>query len=411
MSENKQIHKMTLSDMRDFLANYDGPEVNIMEVCGSHTAAISKNGIRGMLSEKIHLISGPGCPVCVTPTAYVDKLIELALASNTCVVTFGDMLRVPGSQYSLSEVQGMGGRAIMVYSPMDIFALAEKEPETTFVFAALGFETTTPVYALLLEEVIERNIENVKLLTALKTMPGVIEYLCENGASIQGYLAPGHVAAVTGSNLFKPLAEKYQIPFAVSGFEGEEILEALCGIVQAYEESQKEDADIEELQKGGIFSISESSEEKKECIKDAEMLLSESDVASKVSLGECSNIKTAGVVMNFYPSVVSAEGNIKAQQLVEKYFQKTDAAWRGMGIVAGTGMELRPEYEKYDAGSKALVEDNKRNKACCCDQILMGKMQPQQCPLFGKVCKPLTPQGACMVSEEGSCHSAFGAFS
>lgn len=355
-----KTEKMLLAEMRDFLANYDGPEMNIMEVCGSHTAAISKNGIRGMLSANIHLISGPGCPVCVTPTAYVDRLIELAMTPNTCVVTFGDMLRVPGSKYSLSEVQGMGGRAVMVYSPMDIFALAEKESETTFVFAALGFETTTPVYALLLEEVIERKIENVKLLTALKTMPGVIEYLCENGASIQGYLAPGHVAAVTGSDLFKPLAEKYQIPFAVSGFEGEEILEALCGIVKAYQGMQKHSMD-----------------------------------------------NNSAPVMNFYPTVVSAEGNVRAQELVKKYFQPTDAAWRGMGIVPGTGMELRTEYEKYDAGSKALVEDNKRNKACCCDQILMGKMQPQQCPLFGKVCKPLTPQGACMVSEEGSCHSMF----
>lgn len=347
--------KMTLAEMKDFLVNYDGPDIHIMEVCGSHTAAISKNGIRGMLSDKIHLISGPGCPVCVTPTAYVDKLIELAMTPNTCVVTFGDMLRVPGSKQSLSEASGMGGRAVMVYSPMDILALAEKEPETTFVFAALGFETTTPVYALLLEEVIEKEIENVKVLTALKTMPGVIEYLCENGAAIQGYLAPGHVAAVTGSNLFKPLAEKYQIPFAVSGFEGEEILEALCGIVSAYLDEN-----------------------------------------------------TRSRVMNFYPTVVSAEGNIRAQELVAKYFQTTDAAWRGMGIVSGTGMELRPEYEKYDAGSRDLVEDNKRNKACCCDQILMGKMQPQQCPLFGKVCKPLTPQGACMVSEEGSCHSMYG---
>jgi len=245
----------------------------------------------------------------------------------------------------------------MVYSPMDIFALAEKEPETTFVFAALGFETTTPVYALLLEEIVERKIENVKLLTALKTMPGVIGYLCENGASIQGYLAPGHVAAVTGSNLFQPLAEKYQIPFAVSGFEGKEILEALCGIVNAYADEDRRNK-----------------------------------------------------VMNFYPSIVSAEGNVRAKELVSKYFQPSDAAWRGIGIVPGTGMELRPEYEKYDAGSKALVEDNKKNKACCCDQILMGKMQPQECPLFGKVCKPLTPQGACMVSEEGSCHSAFASF-
>lgn len=354
---------MTLPEMRDLLANYDGPEIHIMEVCGSHTAAISKNGIREMLSDKIHLISGPGCPVCVTPTAYVDRLIELALMPNTCVVTFGDMIRVPGSKYSLSEVQGMGGRVVMVYSPMDIFTLAKKEPETTFVFAALGFETTTPVYALLLEEAIERKIENIKILTSLKTMPGVIEYLCEKGASIQGYLAPGHVAAVTGSDLFKPLAEKYQIPFAVSGFEGAEILEALCGIVRIYQEAEQEFA--------------------------------------------TTNISK---VMNFYPEVVSKEGNVRAQELVAKYFQPTDAAWRGMGIVPNTGMELRTEYEKFDAGSKELVEDNKRNKACCCDQILMGKMQPQQCPLFGKVCRPLTPQGACMVSEEGACHSAFASF-
>ena len=352
------MKKRTLAEMRDFLANYNGPKLHIMEVCGSHTAAISKNGIRGLLSPQIQLISGPGCPVCVTPTAYVDKLVELALTSNTCVVTFGDMLRVPGSKYCLSEISGQGGHAVMVYSPMDIFAMAEKEPNTTFVFAAVGFETTTPVYALLLEEIIEKNIENVKILTALKTMPGVIEYLCENGASIEGYLAPGHVAAVTGSKLFAPLAEKYGIPFVVSGFEGEEILEALCELVE---------------------------------------------VASSGLRAE----NREHLVRNCYPSVVSAEGNTKAQQLVSKYFVPSDAAWRGMGIISKTGMELRPEYSKYDAGSQGLNEDNKRNKACCCDQILMGKMQPHQCPLFGKVCKPLTPQGACMVSTEGSCHSAY----
>ena len=349
----------SLEEMRDFLGNYNGPKLHIMEVCGSHTAAISKNGIRGLLSPQIQLISGPGCPVCVTPTAYVDKLVELALTPNTCVVTFGDMLRVPGSKYCLSEVMGRGGRAVMVYSPMDILALAEKEPDTTFVFAAVGFETTTPVYALLLDEIIEKNVDNVKLLTALKTMPGVIAYLCENGASIQGYLAPGHVAAVTGSKLFTPLAEKYGIPFVVSGFEGEEILEALCELVEV-----------------------------------AEVVCAR-------------NVQKKGLVRNCYKSVVSEEGNPKAQELVSKYFTVSDAAWRGMGIIPGTGMELRPEYSWYDAGSQGLNEDNKRNKACCCDQILMGKMQPQQCPLFGKVCKPLTPQGACMVSTEGSCHSAY----
>ena len=357
--QKKKSHdkKRTLQEMRDILAGYQGKTLRIMEVCGSHTAAISKNGIRGLLSPDIQLISGPGCPVCVTPTAYVDKLVELALTPNTCVVTFGDMLRVPGSKYSLSEVSGMGGHAQMVYSPMDILALAEADTKTTYVFAAVGFETTTPVYALLLEEIIEKNIENVKLLTALKTMPGVIAYLCDHGAEIDAFLAPGHVAAVTGSKLFSPLAEKYGIPFVVSGFEGEEILEALCELVEAADDL---------------------------CVDAGEPL-----------------------VRNCYSSVVSEGGNTKAQALVEKYFVPCDASWRGMGLIPQTGMELRPEYAKYDAGSQDLNEDNKRNKACCCDKILMGKMTPEECPLFGKVCKPLTPQGACMVSEEGSCHSAY----
>lgn len=341
---------MNLEEVKQFLKEYDGPEMRIMEVCGSHTAAISKNGIRGMLSPKIKLLSGPGCPVCVTPTAYVDRLVELAMTPDTCVVTFGDMLRVPGGRTSLSEAAGLGAKAVMVYSPMEIVQMAEKNPQTTYVFAAVGFETTTPVYALLMDEIIEKKLCNVKLLTALKTMPGVIDYLCREGAKIQGFLAPGHVAAVTGSDIFKPLAQKYRIPFGVSGFEGEEILYALCGIV-----------------------------------KEA----------------------GRGTVRNFYPQVVSAQGNEKAKALVDKYFISADATWRGMGNIPKTGMVLRKEYEMYDAGSLQLNEDNKKNKACCCDKILMGKMSPSECPLFGKVCKPLTPQGACMVSTEGSCHSAF----
>ena len=341
---------MNLEEVKRYLKEYDGPEIRIMEVCGSHTAAISKNGIRGMLSSKIKLLSGPGCPVCVTPTAYVDRLIELAMMPNTCVVTFGDMLRVPGSKTSLSEAAGLGAKSVMVYSPMDIVKLAEENPQITYVFAAVGFETTTPVYALLMEEIIEKKLGNVKLLTALKTMPGVVDYLCREGAKINGFLAPGHVTAVTGSDIFRPLAEAYRIPFGVGGFEGEEILYAFCGIVK--------------------------------------------------EIGK-------GTVMNFYPQVVTPEGNTKAKALVEKYFMSADATWRGMGRIPMTGMVLKPEYAVYDAGSRNLSEDNKKNKACCCDKILMGKMNPQDCPLFGKVCKPLTPQGACMVSTEGSCHSAF----
>lgn len=348
-----------LEKIRDYLGTYDGPEILIMEVCGSHTASIAKNGIQGLLSKKIHLISGPGCPVCVTPSAYIDRLIELALKEKVCIVTFGDLIRVPGSSMSLSMAKGEGARVEMVYSPLDVLDLAAKEPEMQFVFAAVGFETTAPVYALLLEQLRERKIRNVRLLTALKTMPPVIDHLCANGAPVDGFLAPGHVCVVTGSRIFEPLAKKYHIPFGVSGFEGEEILLALYGIVKCLETSGTKES------------------------------------------------PQRGRVMNFYPSVVTEMGNTIAQKQVTTYFEPADACWRGMGNIPGSGLILREEYRQYDAGSAGLDRDQKKNPACCCDRVLMGKMTPEECPLFGKVCTPMTPQGACMVSTEGSCFSRF----
>ncbi len=348
---------MNLEEIKAYLRAYDGPELRIMEVCGSHTGAIAKNGIPGILSDKIHLISGPGCPVCVTPSSYIDRLIDLCLAPGTCVVTFGDLMRVPGSRMSLQQAGGLGGRVKMVYSPMDVFPLALREPETTFVFAAVGFETTAPVYALMVQQILEDHIPNVKLLTALRTMPGIIDRLCAGGADIQGFLAPGHVAVVTGSRAFEPLAAKYSLPFGVAGFTGEQILTALCGIVKACERAREG--------------------------------------------------QSGGAVMNFYPSVVTREGNIQAQKLVDRYFAVSDAAWRGMGVVPASGRLLREEYAALDMGSADLTQDRKINAGCCCDRVLMGKMKPTQCPLFGKACSPLRPQGACMVSAEGNCYTYY----
>lgn len=338
-----------LAEMRRFLSQYDGSKMRIMEICGSHTASIAKNGIKEILSPAIQLISGPGCPVCVTPTAYVDRAIALAKRPDTCLVTFGDLLRVPGSSESLSAAKGMGASVEMVYAPADVLTFAKKEPDKQFVFAAIGFETTIPVYALLMEELLREEITNVKLLTACKTMPGAVSFLLENGADLQGFLAPGHVCTVTGSDAFAPLAKKYGIPFAVAGFEGEELLAALYGLL---------------------------------------------------------HMQGKGMVKNFYPSVVTAEGNPKAKELIERFFEPSDAAWRGLGIIPGSGLCLRAAYASFDAGSRDLTEDNQQNQACRCGQVLTGKLAPTDCPLFGKVCTPLTPQGACMVSEEGSCHTA-----
>ena len=343
---------MTFEEVCTYLQSYDGRPLTFMEVCGSHTAAIAKFGIKSLLSDKIKLISGPGCPVCVTPSAYIDRLIELAKKPDYCVATFGDMLRVPGSVMSLNEAKSDGAKTVMVYSPMDVLKLAEENPRITYVFAAVGFETTAPVYTILIEEVIKRNLSNVRLLTSIKTMPQAIRWLLEKGAAIDGFLAPGHVCAVTGSDYFSGLAQEYGIPFAVSGFGDRELMLALYGLVKMAE--QKEAA-----------------------------------------------------VRNFYPAVVEPEGNPIAMEKLEKYFCVSDAVWRGMGNIKGSGLLLREEYRKFDAGSAGLSEDIKRNKGCCCGQILMGRMEPQDCPLFGKVCTPGQPQGACMVSYEGSCYQNY----
>ncbi|SFT54894.1 hydrogenase expression/formation protein HypD [Lachnospiraceae bacterium XBD2001] len=343
----------------EYLKNYDGPEVTFMEVCGSHTAAIAKSGIARVISPKIHLVSGPGCPVCVSPSGYVDRLIELAKTPDTTVCTFGDLLRIPGTQYSLNEAKGQGASVEMVYSPMDVIALAKEHPDHTYVFGAVGFETTVPVYTVLLDEIVKERISNIRLLTALKVMPPVIGWLCDNGAHIDGFIAPGHVSVITGSKHFEALSRQYNIPFAVTGFSPKELVLGIYGLLRMWE--QKEE------------------------------LLAKGDSLTK----------------NFYPSVVTTEGNTIAQAKVEQYFEPGPAVWRGMGEIADSGLYLRDEYAAYDAGSRGLDEDHKINKACRCDQVLMGKISSYECPLFGKVCTPLTPQGACMVSSEGSCYQRY----
>ena len=312
-----------LRTITSYLKSYDGPELRIMEVCGSHTGAIAKYGIPQLLSDRIH----------------IDRMIELSLQPDVIVTTFGDLLRVPGSRESLSEAKGRGAKARMVYSPFDTIDLAKKDPAHTYVFAALGFETTAPVYALMARQVLEDGIPNVKLLTAIKTMPAVIRALMDSGAPVNAFLAPGHVSVVTGSRIWEPLAEQYEIPFAVAGFQGIEILEALYGIAR------------------------------------------------------WTNERLGGRVMNFYPSVVSRAA--------------VSAVWRGIGEIEGSGLALRGPYAALDAGSRGLSRDVRKNKACRCGEVLCGKIPPTACPLHGKVCTPLTPQGACMVSPEGSCRTWF----
>ena len=319
-----------------------------MEVCGTHTASIVKNGIPSLLSDKIRLISGPGCPVCVTVTAYIDRLISLAMEPGNLVLCFGDLLRVRGSRISLSDARAEGAKVRMIYSPFEALALAQEQPETQIIVAAIGFETTAPVYAALLEEAIQKQIGNLKLLTSLKTMPEVIRWVAAQSRSearITGFLAPGHVCAVTGYREYCELAEECGLPFVVSGFSGEELLYSIYALMK---------------------------------------------------------LQGRGEARNLYPRVVSFEGNTAAKAAVDRYFEACDASWRGMGTIPGSGLALREAYAAYDAGSRSLTEDHMA-AGCRCADILTGRIAPEECPLFMKVCTPANPHGACMVSQEGSC--------
>ncbi len=376
---------MNLERIREELKSYDGPACRLMEVCGTHTASIVKNGIPSLLSDRIRLVSGPGCPVCVTVTSYIDRLVELSLTENTTVAAFGDLLRVRGSKMSLADAKAMGGHVQMVYSPLEMLDAAGKEKAQRFVFAAVGFETTMPVYAILMKEALHRNLSNVQLLTSLKTMPEVIRWLCRKnegpegtkesersgsrtegesersgsrtegesersgGGKITGFIAPGHVCAVTGLSEYRSLAKETGLPFIVSGFEGKELLAAIYGLVRE---------------------------------------------------------RGRGDVWNFYPEVVREEGNPGAREAVEEFFCTADAAWRGMGVIPHSGKILRPEYASFDAGSAGLTKDQVA-AGCRCPEVLTGKAEPTECPLFGKVCTPSSPHGSCMVSQEGSCYNYY----
>lgn len=332
-----------------FLREYTGSPVSIMEVCGTHTAALFKSGVRSMLSPRIRLVSGPGCPVCVTQGAYVDKLITFATAPGCCVLSFGDMLKVPGTRGSLLGNRGGGARFEMIYSPLQALELAEKNPDTQYIIAAVGFETTAPAYALLLQEAENRGLVNIRLLTALKTILPAMETICATEPQIGAFICPGHVSSIIGAGAYRQISGRYRKPMCVAGFDGEHLLPALQALV----------TDVNQGRVG---------------------------------------------VRNLYPEAVTEAGNQKAQALLRRYFEPGDAIWRGIGAIQASGLYLRSEYMRYDAGSRALHEATDQTApGCRCADVIRGRIDPDSCPLFGKACKPEAPIGACMVSDEGSC--------
>lgn len=340
---------MDIKQIIDYLKNYRGRPLKIMEVCGTHTASIFRNGIRDLISKDIKLISGPGCPVCVTPTAYIDKCIDYASEKDHVLLTFGDMMKVPGSSGSLSEAKGIGNVNIQImYSPFEALEKAEKNPDTTYVVAAVGFETTAPAYALMLKEAVAGNIYNIKLVTSLKTAIPALRWICENQEDVDGFICPGHVSVITGSDVYEPLMKQYKKPFVVAGFEAEHILAALYRIVKQIEDKNPE-------------------------------------------------------TENLYRNVVKKEGNKKALEVINEVFETGPAMWRGLGVIEESGLYLKGVFTCYDGGSRELYEDVELPEACRCGDVIVGRINPDECPMFGNGCSPMSPYGPCMVSAEGAC--------
>ncbi|MCB6992236.1 hydrogenase formation protein HypD [bacterium 210820-DFI.6.37] len=337
---------MEIRDVIAYLKAYDGPELKLMEVCGTHTASIFKNGIRSLISPKIRLISGPGCPVCVTPTAYIDKCIQYALKPDHVLLTFGDMMKVPGTEGSLSDMKGKGAKVELMYSPFEAVEKARKHPEITYTVAAVGFETTAPAYGLMMEQAVALGIKNIRLVTALKTVIPALTWICENQRDIDGFICPGHVSVIIGSRPYEALAEKYGKPFVVAGFEAEHILAVIYDIVRQLEKKEAR-------------------------------------------------------VRNLYTNAVRAEGNLKALAVLDKYFEPGPAMWRGLGVIEASGLYLKDTF--YDGGSRGLDQDMKLPAGCRCGDVIVGKINPDQCPMFKTKCGPMNPFGPCMVSAEGAC--------
>ena len=335
-------------------ATKTGP-VKIMEVCGTHTVAIAKNGLRAVMPEWVTLLSGPGCPVCVTANADIDTAIELARRSGVIVTSFGDMMKVPGSYSSLAREKAEGRDVRIVYSPLDALTLAEKNPDREVVFVAVGFETTAPLIAAAILRAKESGLENFSVFCAHKTVPAALEALVNDPeVQINGFILPGHVSTIIGSHPYEFLAEQYHVPGVITGFEPVDVLQGVYMLLKQLEEGR-----------------------------------SEIEIA--------------------YHRGVLPEGNQHARELVEQVFTEMDADWRGIGVIPGTGLKIRDEFQYYDAVVRLPVTlpEPKEIKGCQCGDVLRGVILPFDCKLFGKGCTPEHPIGPCMVSSEGSCAAYF----
>lgn len=329
--------------------------IRLMEVCGTHTVSIFRNGIRSVLPDSISLLSGPGCPVCVTAQGEIDAAIRLAREKDTIIATFGDLIRVPGTSASLQQEKAAGRDIRIVYSASDAVDIARQNPDNDVIFLGIGFETTAPTIAASVLGAAEAGIENFYVFAMHKTVPPALEALMNiESVNIDGFLLPGHVSVIIGTEAYRDFFEKYRVPCAVAGFEPVDILQA-------------------------VFDLSRMIHE------------------------------NAPRLENCYPRAVTAAGNPGAKHIMDTVFEPCDANWRGIGRIADSGLTFRKAFAQFDAAQQFSVEvaDAVPPKGCACGDILTGKKTPPQCRLYKTACTPMTPVGPCMVSTEGTCAAYF----
>ncbi len=335
----------------NIIKKFSQKPIRLMEVCGTHTMSIFRNGIKSALPDTISLLSGPGCPVCVTTQNEIDAFIELSRTQDIIITTFGDLMRVPGTNSSLQNERADGRDIRVVYSSLDALNIARKNPGKRVVFLGVGFETTAPTVAASIYTAKEMKIDNYYVFSAHKRVPPALVALIETRhVKIDGFILPGHVSAIIGSNAFLPIVEQYQLPCVISGFEPVDILQAISLMLEQIE--------------GGIARL-----------------------------------------QNAYNRVVTSHGNQKAQALMNRVFQTADTSWRGIGIVPASGLKIRKEFIFFDAQAAFKIEivNSEDPKGCACGDILTGEKTPPECLLYEKVCTPAEPVGPCMVSSEGAC--------
>lgn len=355
-AEKKEDKEAYIQQIVADFARYLGPPLRIMEVCGSHTMAIQKYSIRSLLPPNIKLVSGPGCPVCVTPSSYMEAVLVLSQREEVMFATFGDLLRLPIGEDNLLQLIRNRGNIQIIYSPLECLKLATTYPNRKIIFLAVGFETTAPIVAFLIKRAKAIGLKNFQILCGHRMMPPILEHLSKDRLlKIDGYLYPGHVTSIIGATPYSNIAQTYHIPGVVAGFKPFEIILAIQRLIQLIEAS-------------------------------------------------------IACVENVYTYAAPSEGNPLARRMIKEVFEVIDSQWRGIGMVPLSGYKLIEKYVQYDAWQDVGPLGSSLEQAhtlCCCNEILKGRLEPYDCKLFAKDCTPLHPVGACMVSSEGTCQAYF----